>query len=44
MAYSISVTDVADNLYALGMLRINSSGTGYWMMNESFRGICIDPY
>lgn len=33
--------DVADNLYALGMLRINSSGTGYWMMNESFRGFVL---
>lgn len=33
--------DVADNLYALGMLRINSSGTGYWMMNESFRAFVL---
>jgi hypothetical protein len=33
--------DVADNLYALGMLRINASGTGYWMMNESFRGFVL---
>ena len=33
--------DVADNLYALGMLRINGSGTGYWMMNESFRGFVL---
>lgn len=33
--------DVAENLYALGLLRINSSGTGYWMMNESFRGFVL---
>ena len=29
--------DVADNLYALGLIRINHSETGYKVMNESFR-------
>lgn len=29
--------DVADNLHALGILKINDSETGYRVMNESFR-------
>jgi len=29
--------DVAENLHALGILKINSSTTGYAVMNESFR-------
>ncbi|WP_276485843.1 hypothetical protein [Paraflavitalea pollutisoli] len=33
--------DVADNLHALGLLRINGSATGYWTMNESFRAFVL---